>query len=218
TTQLRWEPGPSSDWSNWELPSKNKGLRPPNIETGLAIGIRLNKLILRTTLALGRVEITDGDDYYEGYYNDIKVGTSSDTRDITFVTPSLSGQYYFYPPSAGGLVPFVIARFGRTLAFLSESSECTDAGCPENSEQPTEQDKPLEKAQQDLLSPWQISFGGGGDYFISKNVSLGMETGLRFSYVSGAFGSTTPGDYYYGNTFSFFDFLYGVVTLNFFWV
>ena len=187
TTQLRWEPGASSGWMNTVLIEEGDLLTKANSETGLGIGIQLGKLILRTSLALERVNVTNIDDY------------NSDTRTVTFITPSFSGQYYFQPPKSEVLVTFISGRLGKTLTTINKFYE------PEENHE----------RREELFSPWIISFGGGGEYFLHKNLSLGMETGLRYAYSESNLGISPQGNW---STVSLFDFLYGVVTLNFFFL
>ena len=186
TAQLRWEPGSSSGWMNSVLVEEGSRLRRANADTGFGFGISINRWILRAGLALERVEITN------------VYGYDEDTRTITFITPSFSGQYYFQPPTLGAPASFVIGRVGKTLASFGKLFNNT---------------KGYER-EEDLFSPWIISMGGGGEYFLRETVSLGMETGVRYASSYSNKGLRFQDEW---SSMTLFDFLYGVVTLNFFW-
>ncbi|MCK5691145.1 hypothetical protein KAI87_17810, partial [Myxococcota bacterium] len=207
TTQLRWEPSSALAPTDMAILDESGGMYPSDLETGLAIGVQLGNMIVRGNLSMDRVGFTN------------KSETSGEAREITrtttftFITPSVSGQFYFMPPTAGTLVPFVSGRLGKTLTFIGTSRECTGVDCTAgDTSNPDAEDEAWEEQAEDTVSPWLISVGGGGDYFINDNISLGMETGMRFTYGGGTYEMN--GDYE-KESISMFNLLYGVVTLNF---
>ena len=210
TTQLRWEPGSAIAPTDMALLDQSGGIYPSDLETGLAIGVQLGQMIIRGNLSMDRVGFTNKSET-SGVVAEI-----TRTTTYTFITPSVTGQFYFGLPLAGTLVPFVSGRLGKTLTFVGNSRECEGVDCTAgDTSNPDAEDEAWEEQGEDAVSPWLISIGGGGDYFINDNISLGMETGMRFAYGAGTYEMN--GDYEKEST-SVFNLLYGVVTLNFFFL
>ncbi|MCK5690295.1 hypothetical protein KAI87_13545 [Myxococcota bacterium] len=206
TTQLRWEPQTTSRTMDWLL-DEEETLRRSDVETGLGVGIQLNNLIVRLALAIERTELLDTDESTGRFLR-----KETFKRNLTFITPSIITQYYIQVLSADTLVPFAIARLGKTITFITELDECEGPDCTVYS---WDRDPYYEET---LFSPWQLTIGGGGDYFLNKRVSVGLETGIRFSFGSGTWDFYDENQYYEEDSSSPFDFLYGVITLNFFWI
>lgn len=202
TTQLRWEPGAISRQIDWLYHYSHDRYRS-DVETGVAVGIRFNNLILRAAFALERMEATNTEQGEDGYLRE-----ENFQKKIVLATPSIIAQYCFPFSSPNAFVPFVIGRLGRTVASITESNQCDGAEC-------TPYAREGSNDNQTLFSPLQITLGGGVDYFLSKKVSLGMETGMRFSWGSGSYILSNEAE---GESVFLSDSLYGVVTLNFFWI
>lgn len=95
---------------------------------------------------------------------------------ILQIAPSVELQYYLTPPSAGGLSPFLTVGAFKSFAFVEEEQDGKRANAD---------------SAEALLSPVGGLVAGGAEYFFTRQISLGLEVGLRFAYASSARRTST---------------------------